>query len=106
MGFNVTFFPQFIAGSEGMPRRYWAQLPEFDLWNTLSTVGSWFLAVGFVTVAYNMIKSVKHGAIAGDNPWRALTLEWQSTSPPPHDNFGPTAPTVKHWPYEYKGANV
>jgi cytochrome c oxidase subunit 1 len=106
IGFNLTFFPQFIAGSEGMPRRYWSQLPEFDLWNTLSTVGSWFLAVGFVTVAYNMIKCAKSGPAAGNNPWRALTLEWQSPSPPPHDNFGPVTPTVTQWPYEYKGANV
>jgi cytochrome c oxidase subunit 1 len=106
IGFNLTFFPQFIAGSEGMPRRYWSQLPEFDLWNTLSTVGSWFLAVGFLTVAYNMYKSAKYGPKAGDNPWRALTLEWQSPSPPPHDNFGPNTPVVTQWPYEYKGANV
>ena len=106
IGFNLTFFPQFIAGSEGMPRRYWSQLPEFDLMNRLSTYGSWFLAAGFIVVAYNMIKSAKSGPISGPNPWRALTLEWQSPSPPPHDNFGPTAPTVTQWPYEYKGANV
>jgi cytochrome c oxidase subunit 1 len=106
IGFNLTFGPQFIAGSEGMPRRYWSQLPEFDLWNRLSTYGSWFLAVGFVTVAYNMIKSAKSGPKAGDNPWRALTMEWQSPSPPPHDNFGEVGPTCTAWPYEYKGANV
>jgi len=106
IGFNLTFFPQFIAGSEGMPRRYWSQLPEFDLWNTLSTVGSWFLLAGFLSVLYNMLKSAKSGPAAGDNPWRALTLEWQSRSPPPHDNFGEVGPTCTQWPYEYKGANV
>ncbi|MBC7385334.1 MAG: cytochrome c oxidase subunit I [Cryobacterium sp.] len=100
-GFNLTFFPQFIAGSQGMPRRYWSQLPEFDLWNRLSTVGSWFLAVGFVMVAYDMIRSARKGPIAGPNPWEALTLEWQTPSPPPHENFIET-PVVTSWPYEYK----
>ncbi len=105
IGFNLTFFPQFIAGSQGMPRRYWSQLPEFDLWNQLSTYGSWFLFAGFVWVAYYMIRDARSGAIAGDNPWRALTLEWQTPSPPPHENFKDT-PTVTSWPYEYKGSNV
>jgi cytochrome c oxidase subunit 1 len=105
IGFNLTFFPQFIAGSQGMPRRYWSQLPEFDLYNRLSTYGSWFLAVGFLLVAYNMIKSARSGPRAGDNPWRSLTLEWQTASPPRHDNFEHT-PTVTSWPYEYKAGNV
>ncbi len=105
IGFNLTFFPQFIAGAQGMPRRYWSYLPEFTLWNQLSTIGSWFLAVGFGMVAVNLIRGAKNGPKAGANPWRALTLEWQSPSPPPHENFH-TIPDGSKWPYEYKGANV
>lgn len=101
IGFNLTFFPQFIAGAEGMPRRYWSYLPEFTLWNQLSTIGSWFLAIGFGVVAVNLIQGARKGPKAGDNPWEALTLEWQSPSPPPHENFLVT-PIVNSWPYEYK----
>lgn len=101
IGFNLTFFPQFIAGSQGMPRRYWSQLPEFDIYNRLSTYGSWFLAVGFVVILISLIRSARNGPPAGPNPWEALTLEWQTPSPPPHENFKVT-PTVTSWPYEYK----
>jgi len=100
-GFNLTFFPQFIAGAEGMPRRYWSYLPEFTLMNQLSTIGSWFLAVGFFYTAYYMIRDACKGVTAGDNPWEALTLEWQTPSPPPHDNFE-EIPIVETWPYDYK----
>jgi cytochrome c oxidase subunit 1 len=101
IGFNLTFFPQFIAGIEGMPRRYWQELPEFDVYNRLSTIGSWFLAAGFFWVAVFMIRDARKGKPAGDNPWQALTLEWQTPSPPPHENFKET-PVVKTWPYEYR----
>jgi cytochrome c oxidase subunit 1 len=101
IGFNLTFFPQFIAGIEGMPRRYWQELPEFDVYNRLSTIGSWFLGAGFLHVAIFMIRDAIKGKPAGDNPWQALTLEWQTPSPPPHENFKET-PVVKTWPYEYR----
>ncbi|RYZ70698.1 MAG: hypothetical protein EOP09_05715, partial [Proteobacteria bacterium] len=102
IGFNLTFFPQFIAGAQGMPRRYWSYLPEFTLMNQLSTVGSWFLAVGFIWTAIYMIKGAKSGPKAGDNPWHSGTLEWQTPSPPPWDNF-PVDPVVTTWPYDYRG---
>lgn len=105
IGFNLTFFPQFIAGSQGMPRRYWSQLPEFDFWNRLSTYGSWFLAIGFVMVAVYMIRAARKGPLAGNNPWDARSLEWTTASPPPHDNFAVT-PTVTEWPYEYKSTKI
>ncbi len=101
IGFNVTFFPQFILGAQGMPRRYWGYLPEFTLLNQISTFGSWLLAIGFVYIATYLWKSMRSGAAATDNPWSALTLEWQSPSPPPHDNFANT-PVVTQWPYEYR----
>jgi hypothetical protein len=100
LGFNITFFPQFILGSQGMPRRYWDYLPEFTTLNQISTIGSWFLLTGFVLTAIYLGKAMKSGAPAGDNPWESLTLEWQSASPPPHDNFSKD-PVVTHGFYEY-----
>jgi cytochrome c oxidase subunit 1 len=101
LGFNVTFFPQFILGAQGMPRRYWDYLPEFTLLNQISTVGSWLIAAGFFYTAYYFIKALISGPKAPSNPWAALTLEWQTASPPPHDNF-PVTPVVNNWPYEYR----
>jgi cytochrome c oxidase subunit 1 len=101
VGFNLTFFPQFIVGAQGMPRRYWSYLPEFTRLNQLSTVGSWFLFAGFAWVAVYLYKAMKSGAKAPANPWESLTLEWQSPSPPPHDNFL-ESPVVTSWPYEYR----
>jgi cytochrome c oxidase subunit 1 len=105
IGFNVTFFPQFIVGALGMPRRYADYLPQFTDYNRISTSGSWMLAVGFVIVAINLARSLKNGKPAGDNPWGALTLEWNSPSPPPMENFL-TDPVVTEGPYEYKGDKV
>lgn len=105
IGFNVTFFPQFIVGTLGMPRRYADYLPQFTNLNQISTFGSWMLGVGFVIVAFNMYRSLKTGAIAGDNPWGGLTLEWQTASPPPFENFLHD-PVVTEGPYEYKGDKV
>ena len=101
VGFNVTFFPQFILGAQGMPRRYWGYLPEFTLLNQISTFGSWLLAVGFVYIAIYLWKAMRNGPAATANPWSGLTLEWQASSPPPHDNFANT-PVVTQWPYEYR----
>jgi cytochrome c oxidase subunit 1 len=101
VGFNVTFFPQFILGAQGMPRRYWDYLPEFTLLNQISTVGSWLIAAGFLLTAGYLIKAIFSGEKAPANPWNALSLEWQTPSPPPHDNF-PVTPTVNNWPYEYR----
>jgi cytochrome c oxidase subunit 1 len=105
IGFNLTFFPQFILGAQGMPRRYWSYLPEFTFLNRLSTVGSWFIGVGFIYAAYYFIAAMKNGKKAPANPWGALTLEWQTASPPPEQNFLET-PIVKDWPYEYLPDNI
>lgn len=101
VGFNVTFFPQFILGAQGMPRRYWDYLPEFTTLNQISTVGSWFIAAGFFYSAVYLIQAILSGAKAPANPWQALTLEWQTASPPPTENFLET-PHVNNWPYEYR----
>jgi len=102
IGFNATFFPQFIVGTLGMPRRYADYLPQFTTLNRASTVGSWILAVGLFLTMINLWRSMKNGKPAGDNPWGALTLEWQTTSPPPFENFN-YEPVVTEGPYEYTG---
>jgi cytochrome c oxidase subunit 1 len=101
VGFNVTFLPQFILGSQGMPRRYWDYLPEFTFLNRMSTVGSWMIGLGFLYSAVYLIQAMLSGEKAPANPWNGLTLEWQTASPPPHENFLET-PTVTSWPYDYR----
>ena len=102
IGFNLTFFPQFVLGYMGMPRRYHAYPPEFQVLNVLSTAGASVLAVGLIMPMAYMLWSLKYGAIAGNNPYRATGLEWQTTSPPPTHNFHET-PIVTQEPYDYEG---
>jgi cytochrome c oxidase subunit 1 len=101
IGFNVAFFPQFILGAMGMPRRYYDYLPAFQHLNQISTVGAFLIAIGFVVGAITIIHGLLYGKPAGDNPWGARTLEWTTPSPPPHDNFAKT-PIVTAGPYEYR----
>jgi cytochrome c oxidase subunit 1 len=100
IGFNLTFFPQFILGYLGMPRRYAAYPPEFQVLNVLSTAGASILAVGFILPAIYFVWSLKYGEVAGDNPWKATGLEWETSSPPPTHNFHET-PVVTTEPYHY-----
>ncbi len=100
IGFNLTFFPQFILGYLGMPRRYHAYPPEFQVWNVLSTAGASILAVGYMMPFVYLIWSLKNGKPAGNNPWGATGLEWQTSSPPPTYNFEET-PVVTEDPYTY-----
>jgi cytochrome c oxidase subunit 1 len=99
-GFNLTFFPQFILGYLGMPRRYHSYAPEFQVWNVLSSAGSSILAVAYVLPAIYLTWSLLRGARAPANPWRATGLEWQTPSPPPTENFART-PIVTREPYDY-----
>ncbi len=100
IGFNVTFFPQFFLGVQGMPRRYASYLPEFEPLMKLSTIGAWILAIGIGIMVYNMIKSLYSGEKASDNPYGSLSLEWQTSSPPIHENFH-EVPVVTDWTYGY-----
>ena len=93
VGFNLTFFTQFMLGSQGMPRRYYDYQPEFQIYHIISTIGAYTMAVGFITSAVCFIQSLMSGRKAPANPWGGRSLEWQCASPPPHDNFA-TAPTV------------
>jgi len=100
VGFNVTFFPQFILGAMGMPRRYFDYIPAYESLNKISTMGSWLIGAGFVLAAYVIIKGLMSGEKASDNPWGATTLEWTTASPPPHHNFH-KKPVVTGGPYDY-----
>lgn len=101
VGFNVTFFPQFILGAMGMPRRYFDYLPVYQPLNRISTVGSWLIAAGFLIALYTIINGLLNGKKAPMNPWGAKTLEWQAESPPIVHNFD-FEPVVTAGPYEYK----
>ena len=100
LGFNLTFFPQFILGYLGMPRRYHVYPEEFQVLNVMSTAGASILGIGYLLPMIYLIWSLWYGEIAGPNPWRATGLEWQTPSPPPRDNFA-TTPIVTTGPYEY-----
>jgi cytochrome c oxidase subunit 1 len=100
LGFNLTFFPQFILGWLGMPRRYAAYPPEFQFLNILSTAGASILGIGYVLPLIYLMWSWKYGKEAGANPWRATGLEWKTPSPPPTHNFEIT-PIVDYDAYDY-----
>jgi cytochrome c oxidase subunit 1 len=100
VGFNLTFFPQFILGYVGMPRRYHAYAPEFQVLNVLSTAGATILAVGYLLPMVYLAWSLRFGRKAGPNPWGAVGLEWATTSPPPKENFHET-PVVTWDAYDY-----
>ena len=86
-GFNLTFFPQFILGFFGMPRRYATYAPEYQNWNLLSSAGAVILAVGYLMPLFYLAHSLFRGERAPDNPWKATGLEWTTRSPPPTENF-------------------
>jgi cytochrome c oxidase subunit 1 len=100
IGFNLTFFPQFILGYMGMPRRYWQYSPEFQVLNVLSTAGASILAVGYLLPMLYFLWSMRYGKVADDNPWGAAGLEWMTTSPPITSNFD-EVPTVTWEAYNY-----
>jgi cytochrome c oxidase subunit 1 len=100
VGFNLTFFPQFVLGYLGMPRRYWQYSPEFQVLNVFSTAGATILAVGYLLPMVYLLWSMRYGKIASDNPWNAAGLEWTISSPPTTFNFDET-PIVTHEAYNY-----
>jgi cytochrome c oxidase subunit 1 len=101
LGFNVTFFTQFVMGTKGMPRRYFNYPPQFTDLHRLSSAGSFVMGVGFLIIAVYLIQSLINGRKAPANPWGGNTLEWKCASPPPHDNFA-EPPHVED-PYDYSG---
>jgi cytochrome c oxidase subunit 1 len=101
VGFNLTFFPQYLLGVLGMPRRYHVYAPEYQLLNEFSSTGAGILAVGYLLPLIYLIWAMLRGAQAPDNPWQATGLEWQTPSPPPQENFEET-PRVSGEPYAYE----
>ncbi len=100
VGFNLTFFIQFVAGSQGMPRRYVDYPPEFAPYHHISTLGSYVLTIGLFLILFNWVQSLVKGRRAPQNPWGSNSLEWHAASPPIHENFKVTPEGVD--PYDYR----
>lgn len=100
IGFNVTFLPQFIMGSQGMPRRYYSYIEQFQTMHQISTIGSYLLGLGFLIIAIYLFYSLFKGAKASSNPFGARTLEWMTTTPPAQHNFNYT-PVAHNGPYDF-----
>jgi cytochrome c oxidase subunit 1 len=90
VGFNLTFFVQFVMGSQGMPRRYYDYPDRFTIYHQISSVGSFVMAVGFFTILFYLLHSLFRGKLAPANPWGGNSLEWWTASPPPPENFKET----------------
>ena len=100
VGFNLTFFPQFVMGSLGMPRRYYDYPERYEIYHQLSSIGSYIMAIGFFVTLFYLMHSLFRGRLAPANPWGSNSLEWATLSPPPHDNF-PVTPVAGD-PYDYR----
>jgi cytochrome c oxidase subunit 1 len=99
IGFNVTFFTQFIFGSQGMPRRYWSYLEQYHTGHIISTYGSYILAVGLFLALFNLLASLRNKGVAPE-PWRGVSLEWETATPPIEHNFE-SIPVVTAGPYDF-----
>lgn len=104
IGFNMLYFTMMVMGWLGMPRRYYTYLPYYHPYHVVATVGSWLLVAGIFMFLGGILASLWKGTKANHNPWGGATLEWQTTSPPPVENFD-VIPTVTHGPYHYKGGH-
>jgi len=100
LGFNLTFFPQFLLGYLGMPRRYHVYPPEFQVLHVLSSAGAGILGLAYLMPFAYLFYALRYGPPAGDNPWGVTGLEWQTRSPPPKHNFD-AVPVVDGPPYDY-----
>ena len=100
VGFNVTFFSQFIMGSRGMPRRYYTYVEEFQPFHVASTIGSYILAAGLFLTLFYLLHSLFKGERAPQNPWGGVTMEWETATPPIEHNFH-GQPLCKHGPYDF-----
>ena len=101
IGFNLTFYPQFLLGYAGMPRRYNSYPDDFQVLHVLSTLGAGVLAIGYLLPLIYFAWSLRNGRPAPPNPWNAAGLEWRTSSPPPKHNFTAT-PIVTEAPYDYR----
>lgn len=102
VGFNALYFPMFIMGLRGMPRRYYDYPPEFASAQLYSSIGAIILIAGAILMIVNLWRGMRRGPAAGGNPWGGATLEWFTSSPPPHHNFT-AEPVVTRGPYDFQG---
>jgi len=100
IGFNLLYFPLFVIGLQGMPRRYYDYLPKFHTGHFLSTMGAFVLAIGLFIMLYNLFRSARKGEPAPANPWGSKSIEWTIPSPPPLENFE-EIPIITEDPYNY-----
>jgi cytochrome c oxidase subunit I len=100
LGFNLLYFPLFVIGLQGMPRRYFDYLPQFHTGHFISSIGAFILATGIILMISNIVRGVRKGEKAPMNPWNGVTLEWQIPSPPPLENFE-EIPTITEPPYNF-----
>ena len=100
-GFNVTFLSQFVMGSQGMPRRYYDYLDQYQRLHMASSGGAYILGFGFLIMLFMFVKSLKSGAKATENPWGSAGFEWFTTTPPHPHNFHET-PVITRGPYDYE----
>jgi cytochrome c oxidase subunit 1 len=101
VGFNILYFSMFVLGFQGMPRRYFDYPPQYHMGHVISTMGSWFLAMGLIIIFANLIRSIFKGDKAPANPWGGKTLEWTIASPLPRENFR-KIPVITRRPYSYE----
>ncbi len=102
VGFNLSFLPQFVAGSKGMPRRYYTYLEEFTIYHQLSTFGSWLIALSIIMMFSYFVASLMNGEKAPMNPWGGKTLEWTAVKSPPDEHNFERVPVITHGPYNYE----
>jgi cytochrome c oxidase subunit 1 len=100
IGFNTLYFPLFVAGFEGMARRYADYLEKYTVYHRLSTIGSWIMVTGILIMFANLAYGVFKGRKAEKNPWGGVTLEWEVPSPPPKFQFD-GVPEITRGPYDY-----
>lgn len=101
IGFNLAFIPQFLLGMAGMPRRYYDYPPQYETLHFISTIGAYMNALGYLTIIVTLLWTARYGKVkAPRNPYNSLSLEWQTASPPIHENFEET-PIVTEEPYNY-----
>lgn len=101
-GFMFHYVPMFVAGLQGMPRRYYDYLPQYETINFFAGFGAAFIIIGIFLMVYNLMVSFRSPRNASSDPWGGTTLEWQTPSPPPLHNFI-TEPELLDYPYDFTG---
>ena len=101
IGYNGTFIPQFVMGSQGMPRRYHEYLPKYEVWHQMSSYSSFLFGLSLFGILFYLLHSLKSGKTAPHNPWDAVSMEWECATPPIEHNFI-GQPICKHGPYDFQ----